>query len=137
MFFYALTTVVSAFLLFQVEPVIAKIILPWFGGSAAVWTVCLLFFQVVLLLSLIHISLPLTVMAVEPLPETVVELAFTDNQLLAGDAVGVKVNPVPMLSWMVTVCDGWLLEIAMLPGVTLKNPLVTDPVFPPQLVFCV
>jgi SAM-dependent methyltransferase len=47
---YALTIFVSAFLLFQVEPVIARIILPWFGGSAAVWTVCLLFFQVVLLL---------------------------------------------------------------------------------------
>jgi hypothetical protein len=31
-------------------PVIAKIILPWFGGSAAVWTTCLLFFQLVLLL---------------------------------------------------------------------------------------
>jgi len=40
----------SAFLLFQVEPIIAKIILPWFGGAAAVWAVCLLFFQVVLLL---------------------------------------------------------------------------------------
>ena len=50
MLLYALTILVSAFLLFQVEPVIAKIILPWFGGSAAVWTVCLLFFQVVLLL---------------------------------------------------------------------------------------
>jgi hypothetical protein len=50
MLLYAITTVISAFLLFQVEPVIAKIILPWFGGSAAVWTVCLLFFQVVLLL---------------------------------------------------------------------------------------
>jgi hypothetical protein len=50
MLLYALTTVVSAFLLFQVEPIIAKIILPWFGGNAAVWTVCLLFFQVVLLL---------------------------------------------------------------------------------------
>jgi spermidine synthase len=50
MWLYALTTVVSAFLLFQVQPVIAKIITPWFGGSAAVWTVCLLFFQVVLLL---------------------------------------------------------------------------------------
>ncbi len=49
MLLYALTIVVSAFLLFQVEPIIAKIILPWFGGSAAVWTVCLLFFQVVLL----------------------------------------------------------------------------------------
>ena len=49
MLLYALTILVSAFLLFQVEPVIAKIILPWFGGSAAVWTTCLLFFQVVLL----------------------------------------------------------------------------------------
>jgi hypothetical protein len=50
MLLYALTIVVGAFLLFQVQPVIAKIILPWFGGSAAVWTVCLLFFQLVLLL---------------------------------------------------------------------------------------
>src|ERR1700722_2228959 len=49
MLLYALTILVSAFLLFQVEPIIAKIILPWFGGSAAVWTVCLLFFQVMLL----------------------------------------------------------------------------------------
>src|SRR5262245_15945145 len=50
MFLYALTILVSAFLLFQVQPVIAKIILPWFGGSAAVWTTCMLFFQLVLLL---------------------------------------------------------------------------------------
>src|SRR5215475_13842163 len=49
MLLYALTILVSAFLLFQVQPVIAKIILPWFGGSAAVWTVCLLFFQLALL----------------------------------------------------------------------------------------
>ncbi len=40
----------SAFLLFQVQPLITKIILPWFGGVAAVWTVCLVFFQVMLLL---------------------------------------------------------------------------------------
>ena len=51
---YALTTLVSAFLLFQVQPVIAKTILPWFGGSAAVWTTCLLFFQVVLLLGYLY-----------------------------------------------------------------------------------
>jgi spermidine synthase len=49
MLLYALTILVSAFLLFQVQPIIAKIILPWFGGSAAVWTVCLLFFQLALL----------------------------------------------------------------------------------------
>jgi hypothetical protein len=51
---YALVILVSAFLLFQVQPVIAKIILPWFGGSAAVWTTCLLFFQVVLLLGYLY-----------------------------------------------------------------------------------
>jgi hypothetical protein len=44
----------SAFLLFQVQPLIAKIILPWFGGGAAVWIVCLLFFQMVLLLGYLY-----------------------------------------------------------------------------------
>jgi K+-transporting ATPase KdpF subunit len=47
---YAATIFVSAFLLFLVQPVVAKEILPWFGGSAAVWTTCILFFQMVLLL---------------------------------------------------------------------------------------
>jgi len=46
---YAVTIFVSAFLLFQVEPMLAKYILPWFGGTAAVWTTCLLFFQTLLL----------------------------------------------------------------------------------------
>jgi hypothetical protein len=32
-----------------VQPIIAKQILPWFGGSAGVWTTCLVFFQSVLL----------------------------------------------------------------------------------------
>src|ERR1035441_9334902 len=54
MLLYALTILVSAFLLFQVQPVIAKIILPWFGGSAAVWTTCLLFFQMALLLGYLY-----------------------------------------------------------------------------------
>ncbi len=44
------TVSLSAFLLFLVEPTIAKMILPWFGGSAAVWGVCLVFFQSALLL---------------------------------------------------------------------------------------
>lgn len=47
----------SAFLLFQVEPLIARLILPWFGGGAGVWTVCLLFFQVVLLLGYLYAHL--------------------------------------------------------------------------------
>jgi hypothetical protein len=46
---YALTVFLSSFLLFQVQPLIGKYILPWFGGSPAVWTTCMLFFQVALL----------------------------------------------------------------------------------------
>src|SRR5712671_7418682 len=46
---FGATIVLSAFLLFQVQPLIAKLILPWFGGSAAVWTSCMLFFQMALL----------------------------------------------------------------------------------------
>ena len=49
-FIYGLVIFSSAFLLFQVQPLLGKVILPWFGGSAGVWIVCLLFFQVVLLL---------------------------------------------------------------------------------------
>jgi len=46
---YAATIFLSSFLLFLVQPIIAKQILPWFGGSAAVWTTCLVFFQSILL----------------------------------------------------------------------------------------
>src|SRR3954454_14379933 len=46
---FGVTIFWSAFLLFLVQPLIAKYILPWFGGSAAVWTTCMLFFQAVLL----------------------------------------------------------------------------------------
>ena len=46
---YALTIFIGAFLLFQVQPLIGKYILPWFGGGPGVWTTCMLFFQVALL----------------------------------------------------------------------------------------
>jgi SAM-dependent methyltransferase len=49
MVLYAVTVFLSAFLLFQVQPIIAKMVLPWFGGSSAVWTTCMLFFQMALL----------------------------------------------------------------------------------------
>ena len=47
---YPLTIFLSAFLLFQVQPLIAKHILPWYGGGPGVWTACMLFFQVFLLI---------------------------------------------------------------------------------------
>ncbi|MCA1899870.1 MAG: fused MFS/spermidine synthase [Chloroflexi bacterium] len=48
MTFFALSVFLSAFLLFQVQPMIGKFILPWFGGTPAVWSTAMLFFQVFL-----------------------------------------------------------------------------------------
>lgn len=45
---FAVTIFTSAFLLFQVQPLISRFILPWFGGSPTVWSTCMLFFQVLL-----------------------------------------------------------------------------------------
>ncbi|HSW29450.1 MAG TPA: fused MFS/spermidine synthase [Longimicrobiales bacterium] len=47
---FALLTFTSALLLFLVQPLMARAILPWFGGAASVWTTCLLFYQGVLFL---------------------------------------------------------------------------------------
>jgi len=49
MFAFSLTIFWGAFLLFLVQPLIARFILPWFGGGPAVWTTCMLFFQLLLL----------------------------------------------------------------------------------------
>src|SRR5580658_6125411 len=54
---FAVTIFLSAFLLFEVQPIVGKIILPWFGGSAAVWTACLLFFQLLLLAGYVYADL--------------------------------------------------------------------------------
>ncbi len=45
---FSVTVFTSAFLLFQVQPLLGKFILPWFGGSPAVWTMCMLVFQILL-----------------------------------------------------------------------------------------
>ena len=49
MFAFSLTIFWGACLLFLVQPLIARFILPWFGGGPAVWTTCMLFFQLLLL----------------------------------------------------------------------------------------
>jgi spermidine synthase len=80
---YAGTIFLSAFLLFLVQPIIAKQILPWFGGASSVWTTCLVFFQSALLAgyayadattrlgarrqTLLHISLLLVSLATLPI----------------------------------------------------------------------
>jgi hypothetical protein len=48
MFLFAASIFLSAFLLFQIQPIMGKIILPWFGGTPAVWSTAILFFQLLL-----------------------------------------------------------------------------------------
>lgn len=61
---YAITIFVSAFLLFQVQPLIGRFILPWFGGAAGVWTTALMFFQVTLLIGYLYAHLVVDKLAI-------------------------------------------------------------------------
>lgn len=55
MLLFATTVFLSAFLLFQIQPIVGKMILPWFGGSSSVWSVCIVFFQAALLLGYAYV----------------------------------------------------------------------------------
>jgi hypothetical protein len=113
MMLYALTIVVSAFLLFQVQPVIAKIILPWFGGSAAVWTTCLLFFQMVLLLGYLYAHA--TVRYLKPRMQMLVHGA-----LLLTSAAVLPIYPNP--AWKPAGTEDPSLRILGLLAVTVGLP---------------
>ncbi|HYD84672.1 MAG TPA: fused MFS/spermidine synthase, partial [Opitutus sp.] len=60
---FALTIFLGAFLLFAVQPLLGKYILPWFGGSPGVWTTCMLFFQTLLLGGYLYAHLSATRLA--------------------------------------------------------------------------
>lgn len=51
---FGATLALSSFLLFLVQPMAARAILPWFGGSASIWTACMLFFQSMLVLGYLY-----------------------------------------------------------------------------------
>lgn len=82
MAFFTLTIFLSAFLLFQVQPLIAKHILPWYGGGPGVWTACMLAFQVFLLIGyayahLLNDRLALRRQAIVHLAVLLLSLAFS------------------------------------------------------------
>ncbi len=77
---FAVTIFLGAFLLFQVQPLVGKRIMPWFGGGSAVWTTCLVFFQAALLGGYLSAHLlsgrPMRVRAITHLAMLVVTLWF-------------------------------------------------------------
>jgi SAM-dependent methyltransferase len=111
---YGVAIFVAAFLLFQVEPLIAKMILPWFGGVAAVWTVCLLFFQAALLLGYTYAHL-LTRLPVRM-------QAVTHITLLAASLLTLPI--VPSAAWKPAPAADPSGRILLLLTVTIGAPFV-------------
>ena len=113
MILYAITIFLSAFLLFQVQPLIAKIILPWFGGSAAVWAAALLFFQLSLLAGYAYAH------ALIKLVKPRTQLLIHGTLLLASCAL---LPILPSVSWKPTAIGDPTLRILELLAATIGLP---------------
>lgn len=77
---HAAAIFLGSFLLFLVQPLVARQMLPWFGGAASVWTVCMVFFQVALLAGYAYAHLVTRYLA--PRPRAVLHLALLTLSLL-------------------------------------------------------
>ena len=113
MFLYAVTIFLSAFLLFQIQPMIAKMILPWFGGSAAVWITAMLFFQTALLGGYLYAHWSIS--SLKPRTQALLHAALLGASLL--------LLPVaPALSWKPSGNEEPILRILGLLAVSIGLP---------------
>ena len=110
---FGLTIFASAFLLFVVQPIIAKQILPWFGGSAAVWTTCLVFFQTVLLAGYAYADIVVRTLRIR-------QQALLHIALLATSVLALPI--VPGVVWKPTGAENPAAMILGLLTVTLGLP---------------
>ncbi len=113
MFRYAATIFVSAFLLFQVQPLIGRFILPWFGGGPSIWTSCMLFFQILLLGGYLYAHLISSLLK----PHTQV---ITHLILLAASLIFLPIAPSE--SWKPVSDQSPLLQILLLLLATVGMP---------------
>ena len=110
---YVLTIFLSAFLLFQIQPIITKMILPWFGGVASVWITAMFFFQLVLLSGYLYAHWSIRSLA--PKSQTVLHAV-----LLAASLLLLPVTP--SLSWKPTGTELPMLRILGLLAVSVGLP---------------
>lgn len=90
---FAAATLLSAWLLFQVQPMVAKRLLPWFGGGTAIWTTALLFFQTGLLAGYLYAHV---IVSRLPLRR---QAAVHSALLLAAVGLVIAIPVVPAASW--------------------------------------
>jgi hypothetical protein len=119
---YAATIFLSAFLLFQVEPMLAKYILPWFGGAASVWNTCLLFFQLLLVVGYLYAHLIGT--RLTACTQVIVHLALVIGCVaLMGALATIWKSPImPGPSWRPSAPDFPILRILVLLTVSVGLP---------------
>lgn len=113
-FAFASTIFTSAFLLFQVQPLIGKFILPWFGGTPAVWTTCMLVFQILLFAGYAYAHA--TTLIFKPREQAVVHL------MLLSSAVILCLPVVPDVTWKPTAQDAPVWRIILLTLSTVGLP---------------
>ncbi|HKD78781.1 MAG TPA: hypothetical protein VKH81_03760 [Candidatus Angelobacter sp.] len=121
-FEYALTIACGAFLLFQVQLLMGKYILPWFGGTPAVWTTCMLFFQVLLLGGYLYSHILSTTFPGRT--QAIVHLAFLGLSILV-ICLAIFFWKTPLLpgaSWKPTSPDQPVLHILTLLTVAVGLP---------------
>jgi len=115
---YAITIFTSAFLLFQVQPLISKFILPWFGGSPAVWTAAMLFFQVVLFGGYLYAHLTSTYL----MPRGQFALHLVLLAFAAALALYTQISPSPALKPTGSENESPLLQILLVLGASVGVP---------------
>src|SRR5260370_22301061 len=112
---YGVAVFSGAFLLFQVQPLMGKYILPWFGGAPAVWTRCLLVFQVLLLAGYAYAYL--STRWLKPRAQVVVHLL-----LLVGALATLPITPHG--TWKPHTADDPTLRICALLAISLGLPFL-------------
>ena len=116
---YAATIFLSSFLLFMVQPLIARLILPWFGGSAAVWTTCMLFFQALLLAGYAYAHLLTKISAKGKFSERILQ-ASIHTVLLAAAVATLPIAPPD--SWKPLGGEEPVSRILLLLGASVGLP---------------
>lgn len=110
---YWITVLVSAFLLFLVQPMAARMILPWFGGGSAVWNACMVFFQTALLLGYLYAHWLHGL-------RTARRQAIVHCSILAASLLALPIVPAP--GWKAAAVEHPTLRILMLLAATVGLP---------------
>ncbi len=119
---YHLTIFLSAFLLFQIEPVLVKYLLPWFGGSSAVWTTSLLFFQVILVAGYAYSHVLGTRMRQRNQARSHMTLVVISLTLMGAMALVWRSPITPGATWQPTDSSSPILHLLVLLTVSIGLP---------------